>query len=213
MQHKRALIVVDVQNDFLPGGPLGVVSGNAILPIVGNLIDQGEWDLVVMTQDWHPADHVSFAANHEGCKPFEMIALPYGSQVLWPTHCVAGSEGAKLSWVIGDSGADLIIRKGQDKNIDSYSAFCAADGKTPTGLEAYLKAHKIDEIIVCGIATDFCVSFTALDGAKAGFKTSVVMDASAAIDTNGSLAAARAAWAKAGICEVMSTDYVESLEN
>ncbi len=207
MPHKRALIVVDVQNDFLPGGPLGVESGNRILPVVGNLIENGQWDLVIMTQDWHPADHVSFASNHPGRNPFEVIDLPYGSQMLWPKHCVAGTEGSQIACVIGTSGADLVLRKGHDKSVDSYSAFCAADGHSTTGLEAYLKAHEIEEIIVCGIATDFCVSYTALDGAKAGFKTSVVMDASAAIDTNDSLAVARAAWKEAGIREVLSTDY------
>ena len=212
MSHKRALIVVDVQNDFLPGGPLGVESGNRILPVVGNLIENGQWDLVVMTQDWHPADHVSFASNHPGRKPFEVIDLPYGSQVLWPNHCIAGTEGAQIAWVIGTTGADLVLRKGHDKSVDSYSAFCAADGHSITGLEAYLKAHEIEEIIVCGIATDFCVSYTALDGAKAGFKTSVVMDASAAIDTNGSLAVAKAAWKEAGIREVLSINYVKPLE-
>lgn len=208
MHAKRALIVVDIQNDFLPGGTLAVRNGNRILPVVARLIEFGDWDLVVMTQDWHPDDHVSFASNHPGHHPFDTVTLHYGPQVLWPDHCVAGTQGAAFSWVIGDSGADAIIRKGFESDVDSYSAFCAADGRTKTGLEGLLREKGITDIYVCGLATDYCVNFTALDGAKAGFKTTVITDASAAIDVNGSLAAAHDAWKKAGVAVIESAALV-----
>lgn len=202
---KRALIVVDIQNDFLPGGSLAVPRGTPVIAKAAALMEK-DWDAIVMTQDWHPTDHASFAANHEGKAVYDMIELAYGPQVLWPVHCVEGTEGALFPAELKDTKADIVIRKGRDRDIDSYSAFCAADGKTKTGLAGWLNERGITDVFVCGLATDFCVSFTALDAAKAGFKTAVITDASAAIDLNGSLEAARRQWREAGIVEVTTAE-------
>ena len=199
-----ALLVIDVQNCFLPGGSLAVKDGEQVVPVI-NRIAKG-FANVVMTQDWHTAGHVSFASAHAGKKPFETIELPYGKQVLWPDHCVQGTEGAALSKDLSIPQAELIVRKGFHNDVDSYSAFTEADGKTTTGLAAYLEARKLQRLFVAGLATDFCVAWTALDARKAGFETYVVEDACRGIDTQGSLAKAWADMAKAGVKRIQSGD-------
>jgi nicotinamidase/pyrazinamidase len=199
-----ALLVIDVQNCFLPGGSLAVKDGEQVVPII-NRIAKG-FANVVMTQDWHTPGHVSFASSHSGKKPFETTDLPYGKQVLWPDHCVQGTEGASLSKDLSISQAALVIRKGFHKDVDSYSAFTEADGKTTTGLAAYLKARAIERLFVAGLATDFCVAWTALDARKAGFETYVVEDACRGIDTGGSMAKAWADMAAAGVKRIQSAD-------
>ena len=197
-----ALLVIDVQNCFLPGGSLAVKDGEQVVPVI-NRIAKG-FANVVVTQDWHTDGHVSFASAHAGKKPFEMIDLPYGKQVLWPDHCVQGTDGASLSKDLSIPQAGLVIRKGYHKNVDSYSAFTEADGKTTTGLAAYLKARKLQRLFVAGLATDFCVAWTALDARKAGFEAYVVEDACRGIDTQGSLAKAWDAMKKAGVKRIQS---------
>ena len=203
-----ALLVIDVQNCFLPGGSLAVKDGDQVIPII-NRIAKSFFN-VVMTQDWHTPGHVSFASVHAGKKPFETIDLPYGKQVLWPDHCVQGTDGAALSKDLSIPQAGLIIRKGFHKDVDSYSAFVEADGKTTTGLAAYLKARKIKRVFVAGLATDFCVAWTALDARKAGLEVYVVEDACRGIDTQGSLAKAWADMAKAGVKRIQSADIAVS---
>ncbi len=203
-----ALLVIDVQNCFLPGGSLAVKEGDQVVPII-NRLAKG-FAHVVMTQDWHTPGHVSFASSHAGKKPFETIDLAYGKQVLWPDHCVQGTEGASLSKDLSIPQAELIIRKGYHKDTDSYSAFTEADGKTTTGLAAYLKARKLQRLFVAGLATDFCVAWTALDARKAGFDAYVIEDACRGIDTQGSLAKAWADMAKAGVKRIQSTDIAVS---
>jgi nicotinamidase/pyrazinamidase len=199
-----ALLVIDVQNCFLPGGSLAVKDGEQVVPII-NKIAKG-FTNVVMTQDWHTPGHVSFASVHAGKKPFETIDLAYGTQVLWPDHCVQGTDGAALSKDLSIPQAELIIRKGFHKDVDSYSAFTEADGKTTTGLAAYLKARNVERVFVAGLATDFCVAWTALDARKAGFETYVVEDACRGIDTQGSLAKAWDDMARAGVKRIQSAD-------
>ena len=199
-----ALLVIDVQNCFLPGGSLAVKDGEQVIPVI-NRIAKG-FSNVVMTQDWHTPGHISFASVHAGKKPFETVDLAYGKQVLWPDHCVQGTEGAALSKDLSIPQAALVIRKGFHKDVDSYSAFTEADGKTTTGLAAYLKARQIERLFVAGLATDFCVAWTALDGRKAGFETYVVEDACRGIDTQGSLAKAWADMDKAGVKRIQSSD-------
>src|ERR1700736_3939616 len=198
------LLVVDVQNCFLPGSSLAVKDGDQVIPVI-NRIAKG-FANVVMTQDWHTPGHISFASVHAGKKPFETIDLPYGKQVLWPDHCVQGTDGASLSKDLSIPQAALVIRKGFHKDVDSYSAFTEADGKTTTGLAAYLKARGVKRLFVAGLATDFCVGWTALDARKAGFETYVVEDACRGIDTQGSLAKAWADMAKAGVKRIQSGD-------
>src|SRR4051812_28687228 len=199
-----ALLVIDVQNCFLPGGSLAVKDGDQVVPVI-NRIAKG-FANVVMTQDWHTAGHISFASSHGGKKPFETVDLTYGKQVLWPDHCVQGTDGAALSKDLTIPQAELIIRKGYHKDVDSYSAFTEADGKTTTGLAAWLKARKLKRLFVAGLATDFCVAWTAVDARKAGFETYVVEDACRGIDTQGSLAKAWADMAKAGVRRIQSGD-------
>src|SRR3954447_6946903 len=199
-----ALLVIDVQNCFLPGGSLAVKDGDQVIAVI-NKIAKG-FDHVVMTQDWHTAGHISFASSHAGKKPFETVDLKYGKQVLWPDHCVQGTDGAALSKELAIPQAELIIRKGFHKDVDSYSAFTEADGKTTTGLAGYLKARKLKRLFVAGLATDFCVAWTAIDARKAGFETYVVEDACRGIDTQGSLAKAWADMAKAGVKPIQSGD-------
>ncbi len=199
-----ALLVIDVQNCFLPGGSLAVKDGDQVVPII-NRLAKG-FTNVVMTQDWHTAGHVSFASSHSGKKPFETVDLPYGKQVLWPDHCVQGTDGASLSKDLSISQAELIIRKGYHKEVDSYSAFTEADGKTTTGLAAYLKARKLQKLFIAGLATDFCVAWTAMDARKAGFEAYVIEDACRGIDTQGSLAKAWADMTKAGVKRIQSGD-------
>jgi nicotinamidase/pyrazinamidase len=199
-----ALLVIDVQNCFLPGGSLAVKDGDQVIAVI-NRLAKG-FANVVITQDWHTAGHVSFASAHAGKKPFETIDLAYGKQVLWPDHCVQGTEGAALSKDLSIPQAELIIRKGYHKDVDSYSAFTEADGKTTTGLAAYLKARNLQRVFVAGLATDFCVAWTAMDARKAGFEAFVIEDACRGIDTQGSLAKAWADMAKAGVKRIQSSD-------
>jgi nicotinamidase/pyrazinamidase len=199
-----ALLVIDVQNCFLPGGSLAVKDGEQVVPVINRIAKA--FTNVVMTQDWHTVGHISFASSHPGKKPFETIDLPYGKQVLWPDHCVQGTEGAALSKELSIPQAALVIRKGFHNDVDSYSAFTEADGKTTTGLAAYLKARQIERVFVAGLATDFCVAWTALDARKAGFEAYVVEDACRGIDTQGSMAKAWADMAKAGVKRIQSGD-------
>jgi nicotinamidase/pyrazinamidase len=203
-QPRTALIAVDVQNGFMPGGGLPVARGDEVVPVI-NRIGQ-LFDNVVITQDWHPPGHASFASSHAGKAPFEQITMPYGPQVLWPDHCVQGTHDAALHDDLQLPQAQLIIRKGFHAGIDSYSAFVEADRTTTTGLAAYLKARGIDTVYVCGLATDFCVAWTALDARAAGFETLVIEDACRAIDLDGSLAKAWDAMRAAGVRRVQSVD-------
>ena len=184
-QLNNALIVVAVQNGFCPGGNLAVANADQIIPCINAL--GRVFQNIVITQDWHPATHVSFAANHAGKQDYEQIQLSYGEQVLWPVHCVQGTADAELHPDLDLPTAQLIIRKGFHEQIDSYSAFMEADRKTTTGLAAYLKAREIDTVYIVGIATDFCVAWTAIDACELGFSTYVIEDATKAIDLNGSL--------------------------
>jgi nicotinamidase/pyrazinamidase len=193
----QCLIVVDVQNDFCPGGALAVPRGDEVVPLINRLA--ARFDNVVFTQDWHPRGHASFASSHPGRKPFETIELAYGKQVLWPDHCVQGTRGAALHSNLSTEKGQLVVRKGFHRDIDSYSAFLEADRKTTTGLAGYLKERGLDSLFVCGLATDFCVAWTALDARKAGFDASVIEDACRAIDLEGSLERAWADMRASGI--------------
>ena len=199
-----ALIVVDVQNCFLPGGSLAVKDGDQVIPVINRIAKS--FENVVLTQDWHTAHHVSFASSHEGKKPFEVIKLPYGSQVLWPDHCVQGTEGASVAKDINIPHAQLIIRKGFHNDVDSYSAFLEADKETRTGLASYLKERKIDTVFVTGLATYFCVAWTAMDARNAGLNVYVVEDACRGIDINGSVAKAWEEMTKLGVKKIESSD-------
>ena len=199
-----ALIIIDAQYGFMPGGGLAVADGDAVVPVINRIVPR--FANVVLTQDWHPADHISFAANHPGRAPFETITLPYGEQVLWPTHCVQGTRDAALHDDLRVPQAQLIIRKGFHRDVDSYSAFMEADRRTSTGLAAYLKARGISKLYLCGLATDYCVAWSALDARAAGFEATVIEDACRAIDLNGSLEKAWADMAAAGVGRVQSTD-------
>jgi len=191
-----ALIVIDVQNDFCPGGALAVPKGNEIVPLVNRLIEQ--FDHVVLTQDWHPRGHSSFASTHKG-QPFATIRLGYGDQTLWPDHCVQGTKGAEFHRDLAARDSELVLRKGFRKEIDSYSAFYENDRATKTGLNGYLRDRGLKRLFMCGLATDFCVAWSALDGRREGFPVVVIEDACRAIDLNGSLAAARSEMIKVGI--------------
>jgi nicotinamidase/pyrazinamidase len=198
------LIVVDVQNCFLPGGSLAVKDGDQVIPVINRIAKN--FAHVIMTQDWHTPGHISFASTHAGKKPFEVIKLGYGDQVLWPDHCVQGTSGADISKDISIPQAELVIRKGYHHDIDSYSAFFEADHKTPTGLGGYLTERGIKKAFVAGLATDFCVAWTAIDARKVGLETYVVEDACRGIDTQGSLAKAWADMEKAGVRRIQSGD-------
>lgn len=200
------LLVIDVQNCFLPGGSLAVKDGDQVVPVINKIAKN--FPDVVMTQDWHTQGHISFASSHGEKKPFETIDLKYGKQVLWPDHCVQGTDGAGLSKDLAIPQAELIIRKGFRKDVDSYSAFTEADGKTTTGLASYLKARKLQRVFLAGLATDFCVAWSALDARKAGFDAYVIEDACRGIDTQGSLAKAWDDMAKAGVKRIQSADLV-----
>ncbi len=197
-------IVVDVQNCFTPGGSLAVKEGDQVIPVVNRLAKA--FPNVVLTQDWHTPGHISFASSHAGKKPFEAVQLPYGNQVLWPDHCVQGTKGADIHPDIAIPHAQLIIRKGHRQHIDSYSAFYEADGKTPTGLTGYLKDRGITQCYFAGLATDFCVAWSAIDARKAGFGASVIEDACRGIDTGGSLAKAWNDMAAQGVKRIQSRD-------
>lgn len=192
------LIVVDVQNDFLPGGALAVPDGDAVIAPINRLVECFEH--VVLTQDWHPPGHVSFAASHPGRKPLDCVTLPDGrEQVLWPDHCLQGSRGAALADALVVDKAEMVIRKGYRRDLDSYSAFLEADGATRTGLEGYLRERGLSRVFVAGLATDFCAGWTAMDAARAGFATVLVEDATRGIDAHGSMARARAEMARVGV--------------
>jgi nicotinamidase/pyrazinamidase len=191
------LIVVDVQNDFCPGGGLAVPDGDAVVPEINRLI--AAHDHVVLTQDWHPAGHSSFASKHPGREPFSSIEVAYGPQVLWPDHCVQGTSGAEFHPDLAWMKAELVIRKGFRPDIDSYSAFFENDRVTPTGLGGYLRERGFTRVRLAGLATDFCVHFSAMDARKLGFEVRVIERACRAIDLDGSLAAARRQWAEAGV--------------
>ena len=204
MSAQTALLIVDVQYGFMPGGGLPVADGEAVVPVINRITPL--FENVVLTQDWHPANHVSFAANHPGRKAYELIELPYGMQVLWPTHCVQGTHDAALHSGLQATHAQLILRKGAHPQVDSYSAFLEGDRTTSTGLAAYLKARKVKRLFLAGLATDFCVAWSALDARKAGFETYVIEDACRGIDTQGSLAKAWADMTKAGVKRIQSAD-------
>jgi nicotinamidase/pyrazinamidase len=172
---KEALILVDIQNDFCPGGSLAVTDGDKIVPVVNEL--QKKFDLIIATQDWHPSDHISFAANHHGKNPGEFIPLGDSQQILWPVHCAQGSKGAEFVRELDKEKITKIFQKGTDKMVDSYSGFFDNDHKSSTGLGDYLKEKGVEEVYVTGLATDYCVKYTAIDAVKLGFKTSVVLDA------------------------------------
>lgn len=192
-----ALIVIDVQNDFCPGGALAVAGGDEIISRINGLM--GDFPTVVLTQDWHPANHASFAANHPGAAPFSLTQMPYGPQVLWPTHCVIGSKGSEFHSDLRTDPAQLIVRKGFRAGIDSYSAFFENDHQTPTGLEGYLRSRGVTSVTLVGLATDYCVAYSALDAARLGFRATVLEGATRAIDLNGSLAEARDKMRAAGV--------------
>ena len=200
------LIVADVQNSFMPGGSLAVPRGDEIVPVVNALARR--FANIVLTQDWHPPGHRSFASSHPGRKPFDVIALDYGEQVLWPDHCVQGTDGARICRNLDLAHAQLVLRKGYHPDVDSYSAFIEADARTRTGLHGYLRERGIVSVYVCGLATDFCVAATALDARKLGFAATVIEDASRAIDTRGSLAAAWEAMQRAGVGRIQSDAVV-----
>lgn len=193
----EALIVIDVQNDFCPGGALAVSEGDQIVPLINAMLL--DFSVKVLTQDWHPAGHSSFATSHDGKAPFELTQMPYGPQVLWPDHCVQGTDGAAFHKDLLTNPADMIIRKGFRPQIDSYSAFFENDQTTPTGLEGYLRTRGVTKLTLVGLATDFCVAYSAIDGAKLGFDVTVLESACRAIDLDGSLATARDSMRAAGV--------------
>ena len=195
-EQNHALIVIDVQNDFCPGGALAVPAGDLVVPRINAMMD--EFALVVLTQDWHPEGHSSFASSHGGKSPYETVTMPYGDQVLWPDHCVQGTAGADFHSDLNTDRADMIVRKGFRPEIDSYSALFENDHETPTGLEGYLKGRGVEKVTLAGLATDFCVNYSAIDAARAGFEVTVDLGASRAIDLNGSLADAVQAMGAAG---------------
>ncbi len=192
-----ALLVVDVQNDFCPGGALAVPEGDRVVPVVNRLA--AAFRNVILTQDWHPADHLSFASMHPGRAPGDIVEAAYGEQILWPDHCVQGTRGAELHEGLDVPHACLVLRKGMDRTVDSYSAFCENDGSTGTGLAGYLEERGIDRVFVAGLAADFCVRYTALDARGIGLDVVVVEDAVRGIDVDGSLAAAWVEMREAGV--------------
>ncbi len=192
-----ALLMIDIQNDFCPGGALAVEGGDEVVAVVNSM--QRDYDVFVLTQDWHPADHSSFAQNHQGAEPCSITTMPYGDQVLWPTHCVQGSHGAEFHRDLVIDKADLIIRKGFRSEIDSYSAFFENDRQTRTGLTGYLRDRGVKNVVLTGLATDFCVYYSAMDAIKSGFKVKLITNACRAIDMDGSLASALDAMKTAGV--------------
>ncbi len=199
------LLAVDVQNDFCPGGRLAVPRGDEVVPVINRLCEK--FRHVVLTQDWHPPGHLSFASSHPGKKPFEIIAAPYGPQELWPDHCVQGTPGAEFRRDFVAPGAELIVRKGYHREIDSYSAFYENDHTTPTGLTGYLKERGFTRIFLAGLAFDFCVRFSAQDAHRGGFATMVIEEACRGIDLNGSVAATRRVLAEIG-AQVITADEI-----
>lgn len=198
------LLVIDMQYDFMPGGALAVADGDALVPLINRLGQR--FTRVVLTQDWHPAGHASFASSHTGRQPFEVIDVAYGAQTLWPDHCIQGSHGAQLHADLQLPQAQLVLRKGCNSAIDSYSAFVEADRRTPTGLAGYLRERRVKQVFVVGLALDFCVAWSALDACAAGFSTTVIADACRAIDLDGSLAKAWNDMQAAGVTRLDSRD-------
>jgi nicotinamidase/pyrazinamidase len=194
---RDVLVVVDVQNDFCPGGALAVPRGDEIVPAVNRLA--AVFAHVVLTQDWHPRGHASFASSHPGSQPFDTIDLSYGRQILWPDHCVQGTQGAAFHPDLAVPHAELVLRKGFRTKIDSYSAFFENDHRTPTGLVGYLKERGFERVTLCGLATDFCVFYSALDGRHAGFEVTVATDACRGIDLDGSLDRTMRSMKEAGV--------------
>ena len=207
MQKNAALIVVDVQNGFTPGGNLAVANADEIIPNINEIATY--FENIIITQDWHPEDHISFAQNHANKNPFDTVELDYGTQVLWPSHCVQGTHDAELHPNLKLPTAQLIIRKGFHRHIDSYSAFMEADHKTTTGLSGYLKERAIDTVFVVGIATDFCVAWTAIDAVNLGFKTFVIADATKGIDLHGSLQQAWQDMLDVGVHRINRKDLIQ----
>lgn len=203
-----ALLVIDMQNDFMPGGQLAVADGDALVPLINRL--GARFRNVVITQDWHPTGHISFASSHTERKPFDSIHLPYGPQTLWPDHCVQGSHGAQLHADLDLPKAQLILRKGCNADIDSYSAFLEADRSTSTGLTGYLKERGINSVFVVGLALDFCVAWSAQDARAAGFNTFVIADACRAIDLQGSLDKAWREMLAAGVQRIESIEVLQA---
>jgi nicotinamidase/pyrazinamidase len=201
------LLVVDVQNDFLPGGALAVPGGEAVVPLINRLVTR--FAHVALSQDWHVAGHSSFASSHPGSKHFDSVVLPYGPQVLWPDHCVQDTPGAQFSPALAVPHAQLVVRKGYRRDVDSYSIFCEADGRTRTGLAGYLRERGFTRVFFAGLATDFCVAFSAMDARDAGFEAVVIEDACRAIDTGGSLAAAWSRMHAAGVTRVASRELAK----
>ena len=198
------LLVIDVQNDFCPGGALGVPGGDEVVAVINRLAPH--FHHCVVTQDWHPADHLSFASNHAGRQPYETITLDYGEQVLWPDHCVQNTHGAAFHQDLATRGADLVLRKGFRPSIDSYSAFYENDRTTSTGLAGYLRSRGISRLFFAGLATDFCVAFSAIDGAREGFECTVIEDACRGIDLDGSMDAAWEQMADANVARMSSRE-------
>jgi len=199
MKHgdRDVLLIVDLQNDFCPGGSLAVPLGDEIVAAVNRLA--ADFTHVILTQDWHPRGHASFASSHPGKQPFDTVDAPYGQQILWPDHCVQGTKGAAFHPNLEAPHAELIVRKGFRGAIDSYSAFRENDRRTPTGLAGYLRERGFERLILCGLATDFCVFFSAIDGREAGFEVAVVTNACRGIDVDGSLARAMRSMSEAGV--------------
>jgi nicotinamidase/pyrazinamidase len=200
LSHDDVLLIIDVQNDFCPGGALAVADGDAVVPVINRLSER--FDHVVLTQDWHPSGHSSFATSHPGSAPFESINMPYGQQTLWPDHCIHGSAGAAFHPRLETTRAELVIRKGFRPEIDSYSAFYENDRRTPTGLAGYLRERGLQRIFMAGLATDYCVHYSAVDARRLGFDTVLVEAGCRAIDLAGSLDAAWAAMTDAGVQRV-----------
>jgi nicotinamidase/pyrazinamidase len=200
-----ALLVIDVQNDFCPGGALAVPNGDLVVAIINRLMDR--FSHVILTQDWHPADHSSFASNQSGAAPYSTISMSYGEQIIWPEHCVQGTRGAGFHQDLNTDRAELIVRKGFRTTIDSYSAFFENDRKTATGLAGYLRDRNLKRLICVGLATDFCVRFSAEDARRLGFESIVVEDACRAIDLRGSLTSALSSFAASDVAIVTSIDF------
>jgi nicotinamidase/pyrazinamidase len=194
---REVLLIVDVQNDFCPGGALAVAEGDAIVPSINRLALS--FAHVILTQDWHPPGHASFASSHPGKRPFDTIEVSYGAQTLWPDHCVQGTQGAAFHPKLDVPHAELVLRKGFRKSIDSYSAFCENDRRTATGLAGYLRERGFERVTLCGLATDFCVAFSAIDGRGAGFDVALVTSACRGIDHEGSLDRALRSMVEAGV--------------
>jgi nicotinamidase/pyrazinamidase len=206
LQPTDALLVVDVQNDFMPGGALAIADGDAIVPLINTLAKK--FDHVILTQDWHPPQHISFASTHNNRKPFETIEVHYGPQTLWPEHVVQHTEGAAFHPTLHIPHAELILRKGFRRHIDSYSAFLENDHFTPTGLAGYLRERNLTRLFLCGLAYDFCVRYSAIDGKNLGFETIVIEDATRPVNLPNSVSETNAALAAAGVSVLPSTDII-----